>query len=162
VLRVLAGCRRASGRVQDLVPDRGLDRFPAGRGTRRITGVSNVVVENDADTAGLGEARFGAGSLLACSIHNWQRDWRRLIVDDTSYRGCDLVPSRSDTWRSRSGRPPRFEVLHWNRLLPDGGWHARLATRREPSESRTAVAGSCLSIGNNPEAITARALPRRE
>jgi glucokinase len=39
----------------------GWDDFPLADWARRTLGVENVSLENDADTAGLGETRFGAG-----------------------------------------------------------------------------------------------------
>ncbi len=53
------------GRVQTSYQVEGWTDFPLAEELRRITGVAAVAVENDADTAGLAEARFGAG--MGCS-----------------------------------------------------------------------------------------------
>ena len=56
------GRRRPGGR-DHVAPGRRLGRLPPGRlGPRSGSGVPLVALQNDADTAGLGEARFGAGA----------------------------------------------------------------------------------------------------
>ena len=53
------------GRVHTSYQVEGWTDFPLAEKLRRSTGIAAVVIENDADTAGLAEARFGAG--VGCS-----------------------------------------------------------------------------------------------
>jgi glucokinase len=67
----------------------GWDGFPLSEWVRRTLGVNRVVLQNDADTAALGEARFGAGvghtPVLYVTIGSGIGGG--LIVDGEIYRG---------------------------------------------------------------------------
>ncbi len=68
----------------------GWDRFPLADWLRQKTGVARAAVQNDADTAGLGEARFGAGvgisPVLYVTIGSGIGGG--LILDGKIYRGA--------------------------------------------------------------------------
>jgi glucokinase len=68
----------------------GWDNFPLADWVRRELGVGRVAVENDADTAGLAEARFGAGvgysPLLYLTVGSGIGGG--LIIDGQIYRGA--------------------------------------------------------------------------
>ena len=68
----------------------GWDRFPLADWLRRTVGVERVSVQNDADTAGLAEARFGAGvgfsPLLYVTVGSGIGGG--LILDGKVYRGA--------------------------------------------------------------------------
>ena len=66
--------------------------FPLAEKLRQSTGINAVVIENDADTAGLAEARFGAGvgcsPLLYLTIGSGIGG--ALVVEGKIYRGSGL------------------------------------------------------------------------
>jgi glucokinase len=70
----------------------GWEGYPLGRWIRDELGVPDVVVENDADTAGLAEARLGAGvghsPLLYLTVGSGIGG--ALIIDGQIYRGAGL------------------------------------------------------------------------
>jgi len=80
------------GRVHTSYQVEGWTDFPLAEQLRRSTGIAAVVIENDADTAGLAEARFGAGvgrsPLLYLTIGSGIGG--ALIVAGQIYRGCGL------------------------------------------------------------------------
>lgn len=82
----------ARGRVQTSYQVEGWTDFPLAERLRQITGIDAVLIQNDADTAGLAEARFGAGvgcsPLLYLTIGSGIGG--ALIVDGQIYRGCGL------------------------------------------------------------------------
>jgi glucokinase len=67
----------------------GWESFPLGPWAREHLGVPRVVVQNDADTAGLGEARFGAGAGLSPILYVTVGSGigGGLIIDGQIYRG---------------------------------------------------------------------------
>ncbi len=80
------------GRVHTSYQVEGWTDFPLAEKLRLSTGIATVVIENDADTAGLAEARFGAGvgcsPLLYLTIGSGIGG--ALIVEGRIYRGCGL------------------------------------------------------------------------
>ena len=80
------------GRVHTSYQVEGWTDFPLAEKLRRSTEIDAVVIENDADTAGLAEARFGAGvgcsPLLYLTIGSGIGG--ALIADGRIYRGCGL------------------------------------------------------------------------
>jgi glucokinase len=68
----------------------GWDRFPLADWARRHLGVPLAVLQNDADTAGLGEARFGAGVGLSPVLYVTIGSGigGGLIIDGQIYRGA--------------------------------------------------------------------------
>jgi glucokinase len=80
------------GRVHTSFQIEGWTDFPLAEKLRRSTGIDAVAIENDADTAGLAEARFGAGvgcsPLLYLTIGSGIGG--ALIVDGKIYRGTSL------------------------------------------------------------------------
>src|SRR5271165_1692567 len=83
---------KSRGRVHTSYQVEGWTNFPLAEQLRRSLGIAAVVVANDADTAGLAEARFGAGvgcsPLLYLTIGSGIGG--ALIVDGHIYRGCGL------------------------------------------------------------------------
>lgn len=79
----------ARGRIETSYQISGWDDFPLADWVRRELGIPEVVVHNDADTAGLAESRFGAGRgcspLLYLTIGSGIGG--ALIIDDRIYRG---------------------------------------------------------------------------
>ena len=78
-----------NGRTQKSFQIAGWDDFPLARWIGEHLGIPRVVLENDADTAGMAEARFGAGRgrspLLYLTIGSGIGG--ALIVDQQIYRG---------------------------------------------------------------------------
>ena len=70
----------------------GWDRFGLADWTTRTLGIGRVVVQNDADTAGLGEALFGAGVGLSPILYLTIGSGigGGLIIDGRIYRGAGL------------------------------------------------------------------------
>lgn len=70
----------------------GWSGFPLRDWLRELTGVRSVVLQNDADTAALGEARFGAGKGLSpvLYVNSGSGIGGGLIVDGRIYRGSGL------------------------------------------------------------------------
>ena len=70
----------------------GWDRFALADWARRTLGMARVVVQNDADTAGLGEALFGAGVGLSPILYLTIGSGigGGLILDGQIYRGAGL------------------------------------------------------------------------
>ena len=79
-----------NGRTQKSFQVNGWDDFPLAAWIREHLDVSKVVVENDADTAGLAEARFGAATrhspLLYMNVGSGIGG--ALVVDQQIYRGA--------------------------------------------------------------------------
>lgn len=79
----------AHGRIERSYQVPGWDGFPLADWMRDRFGVSSVVVQNDADTAGLAEARFGAGRgcspLLYMTVGSGIGG--ALLIDGQIYRG---------------------------------------------------------------------------
>jgi glucokinase len=80
----LRGIATTSGHVP------GWDSFPVADWTRQNLGIGTVVVENDADTAGLAEARFGAGVGYSPTLYLTIGSGigGGLILDGRIYRGA--------------------------------------------------------------------------
>jgi glucokinase len=80
----------ARGRTITSYQVAGWDQFPLAYWLRDHLGIPQVVLENDSDSAGLAEARFGAGSghspVLYMNIGSGIGG--ALIVDGRIYRGC--------------------------------------------------------------------------
>ena len=68
----------------------GWDEFPLADWARQTLGMSRVVIHNDADTAGLGECRFGAGVGLSPVLYITVGSGigGGLIIDGQIYRGA--------------------------------------------------------------------------
>ncbi len=78
-----------NGRIQKSFQIKGWDEFPLAGWIGEHLGIPTVVLENDADTAGMAEARFGAGRgrspLLYVTVGSGIGG--ALIVDQQIYRG---------------------------------------------------------------------------
>ena len=149
----------ARGRVQTSYQVEGWTDFPLAEQLRRCTGIDAVVIENDADTAGLAEARFGAGQgrtpLLYLTIGSGIGG--ALIVEGQIYRGCGLgaveIGHMEIPVRSRSG----IRILQLEEVA--SGWGIAREARDEAlglssQERRKWVV---LERSNNdPQAITAK------
>ena len=107
------------GRVQTSYQVEGWTDFPLVEELRRITGIADVVIENDADTAGLAEARFGAG--MGCSpllyLTIGSGIGGALVVAGRIYRGSGLgaveighmeIPVRSPSGSANSATGRSF------------------------------------------------------
>ncbi|MGC1721874.1 MAG: ROK family protein [Isosphaeraceae bacterium] len=133
--------------------------FPLAEKLRRSTGIAAVVIENDADTAGLAEARFGAGvgcsPLLYLTIGSGIGG--ALIVEGQIYRGCGLgaveIGHMEIPVRSQSG----IRIMQLEEVA--SGWGIAREARDEAlglssQERRKWVV---LERSNNdPQAITAK------
>ncbi|MGA8350120.1 MAG: ROK family protein [Isosphaeraceae bacterium] len=149
------------GRVHTSYQVEGWTDFPLAEKLRRSTGIAAVVIENDADTAGLAEARFGAGvgcsPLLYLTIGSGIGG--ALIVEGQIYRGCGLgaveIGHMEIPVRSRSG----IRIMQLEEVA--SGWGIAREARDEAlglsissQERRKWVV---LERSNNdPQAITAK------
>ena len=132
------------GRVHTSYQVEGWTDFPLAEKLRRSTGIAAVVIENDADTAGLAEARFGAGvgcsPLLYLTIGSGIGG--ALIVEGQIYRGCGLgaveIGHMEIPVRSQSG----IRILQLEEVA--SGWGIAREARDEAlglSQSGTAEVG---------------------
>ncbi len=111
-----------NGVVQKSYQIAGWDDFPLGAWIREHLKVPRVLVHNDADTAGLGEARFGAGRgyspLLYMTVGSGIGG--ALIIGDRIYRGFGKGAGEIGHMRvvdvARPGAPPP----NWSRSPPAG------------------------------------------
>ena len=147
------------GRVHTSYQIEGWTDFPLAEKLRRSTGIAAVVIENDADTAGLAEARFGAGvgcsPLLYLTIGSGIGG--ALIVEGQIYRGCGLgaveIGHMEIPVRSQSG----IRIMQLEEVA--SGWGIAREARDEAlglssQERRKWVV---LERSNNdPQAITAK------
>ncbi len=82
----------SAGSVRTSYQVEGWSDFPLAERLRQSTGIARAVVENDADTAGLAEAIFGAGAgcspLLYLTIGSGIGG--ALIIEQQIYRGCGV------------------------------------------------------------------------
>jgi glucokinase len=110
----------------------GWDQFPLGDWIRETLGVAAVEIQNDADTAGLAEARFGAGQgmfpLLYVTIGSGIGG--ALILDGRIYRGAGRGAAEIGHIRVPEGsgtNPPRFVDLE----QVASGWGIGESARQE-------------------------------
>ena len=106
--------------------------FPLGEWLRRTLGTDAVVIQNDADTAALGEARFGAGRGLSpiLYVNSGSGIGGGLIVDGKIYRGSGvgaieighLVTPEGD--HASMGRRLTVESVASGWAIGEGGRHA--------------------------------------
>ncbi len=151
----------ARGRVHTSYQVEGWTDFPLAEQLRRSTGIAAVVIANDADTAGLAEARFGAGvgrsPLLYLTIGSGIGG--ALIVDGQIYRGCGLgaveIGHMEIPVRSRSG----IRILQLEEVA--SGWGIAREARDEAlglpgREQRQWIVLE--RSKNDPQAITAKSI----
>jgi glucokinase len=121
----------ARGRVHASYQVEGWTDFPLAEQLRRSTGVAAVVIENDADTAGLAEARFGAG--VGCSpllyITIGSGIGGALIVDGQIYRGCGLGAVEIGHLEIPVRSPSGIRILHLEEVA--SGWGIAREARDE-------------------------------
>ena len=89
----------------------GWDGFALGDWARQALGIPLVAIQNDADTAGLGEARFGAGRGLSPIFYVTIGSGigGGLILDGRIYRGSGLGAAEiGHLWVDEPGKPPRL------------------------------------------------------
>ncbi len=100
----------------------GWDDFPLGAWIREHLEVPRVVVHNDADTAGLGEARFGAGlgysPLLYMTVGSGIGG--ALILHDRIYRGFGKGAGEIGHLRVLDVARPARRRPSWSRSPPAG------------------------------------------
>jgi len=89
----------------------GWDGFPLADWARSTLGINRVALQNDADTAGLGEARFGAGR--GCSpvfyVTIGSGIGGGLILDGRIYRGSGLGAAEiGHLWVDELGQPAKI------------------------------------------------------
>lgn len=149
------------GRVQTSYQIEGWTDFPLVEELRRITCVSNIVIENDADTAGLGEARFGVGvgcsPLLYLTIGSGIGG--ALIVDGHIYRGCGLGALEIGHMEIPVRSPSGFRVMQLEQIA--SGWGIAREARDEAVSLLNEEQRSWIVLersGNNPDAITAQSV----
>jgi glucokinase len=149
------------GRVHTSYQVEGWTDFPLAEKLRRSTGIAAVVIENDADTAGLAEARFGAGAGVGCSpllyLTIGSGIGGALIVEGRIYHGCGLgaveIGHTEIPVRSQSG----IRIMQLEEVA--SGWGIAREARDEAlglssQERRKWVV---LERSNNdPQAITAK------
>jgi glucokinase len=110
------------GRIQKSYQIEGWDDFPLADWIREHLAVPRVVLENDADLAGLAECRFGAGSghspLLYITVGSGIGG--ALIVDDQIYRGAGLGATEIGHLRVPH---THGSIVAWRELeLVSSGW----------------------------------------
>ena len=108
--------------------------FPLAETLRRSTGVAVVVVENDADAAALGEARFGAG--LNCSpllyLTIGSGIGGALIIDGKIYRGSGLGAIEIGHMEVPVDSPNGTRILQLEEVA--SGWGIAREARNETME----------------------------
>lgn len=90
------------------------DGFPLGRWVRGLLGTECVAVQNDSDTAALGEARFGAGVGLSpiLYVNSGSGIGGGLIVDGRIYRGSGVGAIEiGHVWVEAPGGPIELEQV---------------------------------------------------
>ncbi len=131
----------AHGRIQKSYQIEGWDDFPLTDWIREHLEVPCAVLENDADSAGLAECRFGAGSghspLLYITVGSGIGG--ALIIDDKIYRGSGS--GATEIGHLRVPCTQGAEVA-WRELeLVSSGWAigaaARLLAERKPEQQQT-------------------------
>src|SRR5262249_16475433 len=95
--------------------------FPLADWVRRTTGIDRVALHNDADTAALGEAHFGAGAGLAAILYvnSGSGGGGGLVIDGKIYRGSGagaleighLRIEEGDSSGYEAPRPKTLEAL---------------------------------------------------
>jgi glucokinase len=140
----------------------GWDGFPLARWLRETLGVETVAIQNDADTAGLAEARFGAG--VGCSpvlyVTVGSGIGGGLILNRRIYRGAGAGALEiGHLWvidRSESD----LGVVLLEKAA--SGWaigeSARAYARRLIDQGRGNDWSVLVRVGGRPEAITAKDL----
>jgi glucokinase len=120
----------------------GWDGFELAEWTRRTLGIPLVAVQNDADTAGLGEARFGAGVGLSPIFYVTIGSGigGGLILDGRIYRGSGLGASEiGHLWiDDRDSAPRKLESIASGWSIGEAG---RPAFSDAPSVARAAEQG---------------------
>jgi glucokinase len=121
---------------------------------RETLGVAAVALENDADTAGLGEARFGAGAgrspLLYVTVGSGIGGG--LILDGAIYRGAGR--GAAEVGHLRVGRLGQEEGPHWAELEElASGWSIAAEGRRLIEASRAATLADL--VDGDPSQVTA-------
>jgi glucokinase len=136
----------------------GWENFPLGDWVRERLGISRVVVQNDADTAGLAEARFGAGRghspLLYLTVGSGIGG--ALIIDDRIYRGFGKGAGEIGHLRvidpaATGAPPPELEEVA-------SGWAIARAAQDHARQIQQESAGSWRVLNrarNDPTHITA-------
>ena len=110
------------GRIQKSYQIEGWDDFPLADWIREHLGVSCCAVENDADTAGLAECRFGAGRGFSPVVYITVGSGigGALIIDSRIYRGAGLGATEIGHLRVPDGKGPDAA---WRELeLVSSGW----------------------------------------
>lgn len=140
----------------------GWDGFPLTTWVRETFGIHRVCLQNDADTAGLGEARFGAGQghspLLYVTIGSGIGGG--LIIDGKIYRGSGAGAIEvGHLWViDRSDSDLGFVTLE----KAASGWAIAAAARAfiEPRLAKGQLTNwpPLVAAGGDPTAITARAV----
>src|SRR5271166_2604863 len=110
------------GRVHTSYQVEGWTDFPLAEKLRRSTGIAAVVIENDADTGGLAEARYGAGvgcsPLLYLTIGSGIGG--ALIIDGQIYRGAGLGAAEIGHMEIPDGSRPDAPALQLEEI--SSGW----------------------------------------
>ncbi len=132
------------GRTQTSYQVGGWDDFPLASWISGHLDVPRVVVENDADTAGLAEARFGAGvghsPLLYMNVGSGIGG--ALIVDQQIYRGFGQGATEVGHLRVIDVTTSGLGSSSWNKLLRAGPSPRPARTMLGPSSTKSEMTGS--------------------
>jgi glucokinase len=172
----------ARGRIQKSYQVEGWDDFPLAEWIRQHLQIPSVVIENDADTAGLAECRFGAGCGHSPVVYITVGSGigGALIIDDRVYRGAGLgateighlrVPVRHSRGRDIVWRELELVASGWaiaaaardlaqqklHRKQPD--WPVLTRANADPTRITAAIVAQAAAAGD-PDATTILAAAR--
>lgn len=132
----------------------GWDGFPLADWARATLGIDRVAIQNDADTAGLGEARFGAGvgasPLLYVTIGSGIGGG--LIVDGKIYRGSGSGATEiGHVWVDRPSGPRILESIA-------SGWSIAATARARLGSDDPAITAASVALAAARGDATSRAI----
>ncbi len=140
----------------------GWDGFPLVQWARDVLKVPHVVLQNDADTAALGEARFGAGAGLSpiLYVNSGSGIGGGLVIDGQIYRGSGVGAIEiGHLWIVDEESMDR-DVLTLEKAA--SGWAIasegrRIVERARDGREATLMTGLC---GADPERVTAQVVAK--
>ena len=148
----------AGGRVQTSYQVPGWTNFPLVAWLREHLGIAAAAVQNDADTAGLAEARFGAGvgcsPLLYLTIGSGIGG--ALIIDGQIYRGAGLGAAEIGHMEIPDLSRPDAAFLELEQIA--SGWGIARQAREQAKQILEEAGGHWVVLeraGGEPQAITA-------
>ncbi len=148
----------AGGRVQTSYQVPGWTDFPLVAWLREHLGIAAAVVQNDADTAGLAEAWFGAG--VGCSpilyLTIGSGIGGALIIDGRIYRGAGLGAAEIGHMEIPDASRPNAAVLQLEEI--SSGWGIARQAREQAEQMLEQGRGGWVVLeraSGDPRAITA-------